>query len=196
MAEQNNNNSSNVTVCKPDLDEMVRDNIAWMLGLATRISGDRSLADDIVQEAFINAFKGLDKFEGRSSLKTWLHRITVNAALTKLRQLDRLSEQPIDELLPTFNDSGCRIEPAWSKILDVTEIIENEQLKAIVRDKIYQLPDSLRIVLYLRDIEGYSTTEVAEMLELTESNAKVRLHRARAGLKKLLEPLLRNEVEI
>ena len=72
-----------------DPEKLVRDNIAWMLKLAERLLGDRALAEDTVQDAFISAFRGLDKFEGRSSLKTWLHRIIVNAALTKLRQSKR-----------------------------------------------------------------------------------------------------------
>jgi RNA polymerase sigma-70 factor (ECF subfamily) len=63
-------------------EQLVRDNIAWMLALAERMLHDRGLAEDAVQEAFMAAFRGLDSFEGRSTLKTWLHRITVNAPLT------------------------------------------------------------------------------------------------------------------
>jgi len=175
-------------------EQLVRDNIAWMLALAERMLRDRSLAEDAVQEAFISALRGLSRFEGRSSIKTWLHRITVNASLTKLRQLKRLGEQSIDEHLPEFDRQDCRIEAPWPYLATVQEILESDELRARVNAGIDELPDSYRIVLQLRDIEGYATGEVATLLEISEANVKVRLHRARAALKKLLEPILRGEL--
>ena len=73
-------------------------------------------------------------------------------------------------------------------------MIENEDLRSTVNTYINTLPDSYRIVLQLRDIEGYDTSEVAEQLDISEANVKVRLHRARAALKKQLEPILRGEM--
>jgi RNA polymerase sigma-70 factor (ECF subfamily) len=175
-------------------EQLVRDNIAWMLNLAERLLRDRGLAEDAVQDAFISAFRGLHKFEHRSSLKTWLHRITVNAALTKLRQSKRRAEQSIDEDLPQFDQYDCRIEAPWNSLASVEEVIESAELCDRVTEGIKTLPDSYRIVLQLRDIEGYNTAEVALQLEISESNVKVRLHRARAALKKRLEPILRGEV--
>jgi RNA polymerase sigma-70 factor (ECF subfamily) len=176
-----------------DRETMVRDNIAWMIAVAERLLNDRALAEDAVQEAFISAFRGLDKFQNKSTLKTWLHRITVNTALMKLRQLKRLAEQPIDEYLPEFDKNECRIEAAWQAIPSTEEIISSEQQRQQIHAAINQLPDAYRIVLLLRDIEGYDTSEVAQLLEISENNVKVRLHRARAALKKLIEPLLRDE---
>ena len=175
-------------------EAMVRNNIAWMIAVADRLLGDRAMAEDAVQEAFISAFRGLDKFQNRSTLRTWLHRITVNTALMKLRQLKRLAEQPIDEYLPEFDKNECRIEASWQAIPSTEEIISNEQHRSQIHTAINQLPDAYRIVLLLRDIEEYNTSEVAQLLDISESNVKVRLHRARAALKKLLEPLLRDEV--
>ena len=175
-------------------EQLVRQNIGWMLALAQRILGERGLAEDAVQDAFMAAFRGLDAFEGRSSLRTWLHRITVNAALMKLRRLKRLGEQSIDEHLPEFDHFDCRIEQPWSQLVDVETILQNDRLRALVLEKIGVLPDSYRIVLQLRDIEEYATSEVAVLLGISETNVKVRLHRARAALKKLLEPLLRGEL--
>ena len=175
-------------------ERLVRDNIAWMLALSERMLRDRGLAEDAVQEAFIAAFRGLDNFERRSTLKTWLHRITVNASLTKLRQLKRLAEKPIDEYLPEFDRHDCRIEAPWTNLTPLQEVLENDDLCATVRKAVDALPDSYRIVLQLRDIEGYDTNEVAELLEISAANVKVRLHRARAAIKKLLEPVLRGEV--
>jgi RNA polymerase sigma-70 factor (ECF subfamily) len=177
-----------------DAEQLVRDNISWMLALAQRMMNDPILAEDVVQDAFVSAFRGLNNFEGRSSLKTWLHRITVNAALMKLRHLKRLNEDPIDEYLPEFDQYDCRIEAAWSRLVEAEDILENDRLRVLVAEKIATLPDAYRIVLQLRDIEEYDTGEVAELLDISTSNVKVRLHRARAALKKLLEPILRGEV--
>lgn len=176
-----------------EAEQIVRDNIGWMLSLSTRLLQDSTLAQDAVQDAFLSAFQSMQKFEGRSSLKTWLHRITVNASLTKLRQLKRLNEHAIEELLPEFDHNNCRIEPAWTYLANTAEVLERDDFTETVRAKLYELPEEYRIVFQLRDIEGYSTREVSELLEISESNAKVRLHRARAALKKLLEPILRGD---
>ncbi len=176
-----------------EAEELVRANIGWMLALAERLLRDRGLAEDAVQEAFVAAFRGLDRFEGRSSLKTWLHRITVNASLSMLRRLKRLAEQPLDEYLPEFDRYECRIEAPWSYLASLESVIENEELRGWVTATIDALPDAYRIVLQLRDIEGYDTGEVAMLLGIAEGNVKVRLHRARGALKKLLEPILRGE---
>ena len=194
MPKQNKTSTQSTPEDAVAAEQLVRDNIAWMLALAERMLRDRSLAEDAVQEAFISALRGLSRFEGRSSIKTWLHRITVNASLTKLRQLKRLGEKSIDEYLPEFDRQDCRIEAPWSYLASVQEILENAELQARVNAGIDELPDSYRIVLQLRDIEGYATSEVAALLEISEANVKVRLHRARAALKKLLEPILRGEL--
>jgi RNA polymerase sigma-70 factor (ECF subfamily) len=181
--------------CSPvEAERLVRDNIGWMLALAQRMLGDRTLAEDVVQEAFIAAFRGLPTFAGRSSLKTWLNRITVNASLMKLRHLKRLGEQSIDEYLPEFDRYDCRIEAPWTNLVSVEDVLESEQLRLLVSEATAKLPDTYRIVLQLRDLEGYDTGEVAELLGISTSNVKVRLHRARAALKKLLEPILRGEI--
>jgi len=194
MPKQNKTSTQPTSEDAVAAEQLVRDNIAWMLALAERMLRDRSLAEDAVQEAFISALRGLSRFEGRSSIKTWLHRITVNASLTKLRQLKRLAEKSIDEHLPEFDRQDCRIETPWPYLATVQEVLENAELRARVNAGIDELPDSYRIVLQLRDIEGYATGEVAALLEISEANVKVRLHRARAALKKLLEPILRGEL--
>jgi RNA polymerase sigma-70 factor (ECF subfamily) len=177
----------------PQPEQMVRDHSAWMLRLAERLMGERALAEDVVQEAFLSAFDKLAEFEARSSIKTWLHRITVNAALMKLRTRKRLAESPIDEHLPEFDGNGCRLEAPHGRMLEVEEVLHNAQQRQMVRDAIHELPEGYRIVLQLRDIEGYDTSEVARFLDISEGNVKVRLHRARSALKHLLEPLLRGE---
>ncbi len=174
-------------------EQLVREHIGWMRGLALRILGASDLADDCVQDAFINAFRHIQKFHGDSALKTWLHRIVVNTALMRLRKLKRLNEQAIDELQPEYDAAEHRIAPPYQQMATPTEILESEDQRSQVLEAISQLPESYRIVLLLRDIEELTTAEVAARLQLSEANVKVRLHRGRAALKTLLEPLLRGE---
>ena len=174
-------------------EALVRAHGGWMLSVARRIVGDTALAEDCVQEAFINVFRHIDGFEERSSLKTWLHRILVNQALMKLRSRRGKAEESIDALMPAFDENACRIEGPWQTLATPEELCDQEGRRAIVLAKIAELPESYRLILQLRDIEELSTREVAEALELSEANVKVRLHRARSALKKLLEPMLKGE---
>ena len=162
-----------------------------MLAVSRRILRDEALAEDCVQEAFLSAFRKIGEFEGRSSLKTWLHRIVVNQSLMKYRRQARLNETQIDPLLPEFDDNECRLEAPWLHLETPEEIFGREQARQHILQKIDELPDSYRIVIYLRDIEEMTTGEVADALHISEANVKVRLHRSRSALKKLLEPVLK-----
>jgi RNA polymerase sigma-70 factor (ECF subfamily) len=170
--------------------ELVRRHGPRMLTVARRYLDSEDAAQDCVQEAFVAAFRALDRFEGRSSLATWLHRITVNAALQVMRRRGYRDEVAIDPWLPTFDEDGFRDASTQLTQLGADELIAREDVRAEVRAAIDRLPASYRNVLLLRDIEGLSIKEVAEMLGVSENNAKVRLHRARNALKKELEPLL------
>ncbi|MCG8597130.1 MAG: sigma-70 family RNA polymerase sigma factor [Kiloniellales bacterium] len=174
-------------------ETLVRRHAAWMLTVARRLLRDTALAEDCVQEALINALRKIASFEGRSSLKSWLHRIVVNQALMKLRAAGRRNESSIDELLPAFDENACRIEGPWQRLATPDEIFEQAHLRELIHSKIAELPESYRLVMILRDIEELSTREVAETLGMSEANVRVRLHRARSALKKLLEPLLKGE---
>lgn len=174
-------------------EKFVRENIGWMLSVAHRMLRDKTQSEDCVQEAFSNIFKNLASFRGESSLKTWMHRIVVNQALMVLRRNKRLNEGPIDDLLPVFDKRGCRVEERWTTFETPESLLEKSQTRETVTALIDKLPDNYRTVLLLRDIEEMSNSEVAELMNLTETNVKVRVHRARAALKKLLEPLLRGE---
>jgi RNA polymerase sigma-70 factor (ECF subfamily) len=174
-------------------EKFVRNNVGWMLVVARRILGDEGHANDCVQDAFSSIFKNLDSFRGESSLRTWMHRIVVNQALMSLRARKRLKEASIDDLLPIFDENGCRVEDRWTDLETPESLLEKSQTKETVIALIDMLPDNYRTVLLLRDIEELSVSEVAELLNLSETNVKVRVHRARSALKKLLEPLLRGE---
>lgn len=163
----------------------------YLYRVALRVAGREAEARDAVQEVFISVLRTIAGFEARSSLKTWLHRLTVNAVLMRLRSARRRPEVSIDDLVQP--PQGMRQEPEWLFTESEEAAAEREDVRARVRACIDRLPDSYRIVLVLRDIEGHDTREVAELIGETEGNVKVRLHRARAALKKLLEPLYRGD---
>lgn len=161
-----------------------------LLAVTRRILGSDEDARDVVQDAFLNAFRSVNRFEGNSKLSTWLHRIAVNAALMKLRTRKRKPEQSIDTLLPAFLDDGHHEERFQSWDEPVDQAMERAETRQLVRAQIDALPESYRTVLVLRDIEGLDTEETANMLGLTVNATKIRLHRARQALRSLLAPHL------
>lgn len=170
-------------------EKAVRENAGGMLAAARRITGNEEDAADCVQEAFSAAFRKIAEFEGRSSLRTWLHRVVINQALMKLRKRRRRPEESIDGLAPKFDENGFLIGPV--RIADETaeEMLSKKETAETVRRAIDKLPETYRIILVLRDIEELSTAQAAERLEIDEGAVRTRLHRARTALKKMLEPL-------
>lgn len=169
-------------------DDLVRIAGGRMLAVARRMMGREEDAQDAVQEAFLSAFKNLDGFDARSRLTTWLHRITVNACLMRLRSQRRRPEHAIEDFLPTFVEDGhqTRQSAAWKP--NAADGIELRETRDLVRAKINELPEQYRIVLVLRDIEDLSTEETAQALNMTPNAVKTRLHRARQALRTLLDP--------
>lgn len=159
-----------------------------LLVIARRYFPEEADANDALQDAFLSAFKGLPRFEGASRLGTWLHRITVNACLMKLRSRRRRPETNIDDLLPEFLSDGHRKNPGgpWKPIEQTG--IERAEVRSLVRSMIDQLPDQYRDVLILRDVENLDTEEAAEVLGISPNAVKTRLHRARQALRTLLDP--------
>lgn len=138
-------------------------------------------AEDILQETFIKAYKHINKFDGRSSVSTWLYRIATNEALMSLRK-KRPNTLSFD--MPSTHESEPQ-EPL--QIVDWCCLPEEEYLSAEGRLRLDEaagrLPESLRIVFVLRDIEGLSTRETAEVLDISEMAVKTRLSRARLRLR-------------
>jgi RNA polymerase sigma-70 factor, ECF subfamily len=157
-----------------------------LLAVARRFTRNDEDAQDVVQSAYLSAFRAIGEFEGNCQLSTWLHRIVVNTALMKLRARRRKPEESIETLLPSFQDNGHHVEQFsdWSAPADT--LLERKQTRATVRACVMELPGNYRTVLLLRDIEERSTQEVAEMLGMSTTAVKVRLHRARQALSTLL----------
>jgi RNA polymerase sigma-70 factor (ECF subfamily) len=160
-----------------------------MLAVARRFMRCEDDCHDAIQDAFISIFKAIAAFDARSQLSTWLHRITVNSCLMKLRRGTSRRETSIEEMLPRLDHYDRRVDrlPA---IDDSSVEVESEEMRAVVRRAIDQLPDADRTVLLLRDIEEIDTATTARMLEMTEHNVKRRLYRARQMLHSLLEPMM------
>lgn len=171
-------------------EELLRTYSPRLLAVARRIVGGDEEARDVIQEAFLNAFRSLNNFHGDARLSTWLHRIVVNSALMKLRTRKRRPEESIEPLLPAFLADGHYAEKfsSWGDQADA--ILSRAETQELVRRKIDELPESFRTVLVLRDIEGLDTEETARVLETTPNAVKIRLHRARAALRTLLAPHL------
>ena len=167
-------------------ERLVRQHGGRMLAVARRFFRCEADAADAVQDAFISAFKAIDRFGGKAALGTWLHRVVVNACLMKLRR--QRPEESIEPLLPRFKADGHHDSAPrrWSN--EAALAAERSELREHVRACIDRLPDSYRSVILLRDIEGFDTDEAARLLNCTPNNVKVRLHRARQALKTLLDP--------
>lgn len=171
-------------------EELVRTHGGRMLSVAKRMLRNEDDAGDAVQDAFLSAFRAIERFEGGSQLGTWLHRIVVNAALMKLRTRRRKPEEPLDPLLPRFLEDGHMAEPARSWAVPGDEAIERRELRELVFEQIAALPETYRTILLLRDVEGLDTDETAAALAISTGAVKTRLHRARQALRGLLEPHL------
>ena len=148
-----------------------------VFGLALRLVVDRELAADVSQEAFIRAWRALPNFRGDAAFSTWLHRITVNVAWTLKKRKARHAALPLDES-PELADSGRGSDPVHAS--------ENTELRTKLAAALNDLNPAQRSVVVLKDVYGWTHTEVAESLGITVTAAKVRLHRAHLKLREQL----------
>ncbi|NPA91295.1 MAG: sigma-70 family RNA polymerase sigma factor [Chloroflexi bacterium] len=168
--------------------ELVRRYSPKLYRVTLRILGSEDEAEEALQEAFISACNKISSFRGDSQLGTWLYRITTNAALMRLR---KRREEHISLDAPVETEEGTvlpRNLADWR--FDPYRVVLSGELREILEDAIQRLPDTLRVVFILRELEGLSTLETAEALGISESATKVRLHRARMMLRNLLAPYL------
>ena len=153
--------------------------------LAFKITGSAEDAEEITQDTFLKLIETIDRFEGRSSLGTWLYKLGLNQALMRRRKMSRRREQAWEDPLLAFEEDGHHSAPIgrWrGSVLD----IEREETKRAVREAIAELPEDYNTVLVLADIEGHSRQEIADLLELSIPAIKSRLHRARLMLRAML----------
>ena len=187
--------------------DLVRRHRPAMLAVASMYARDRAVAEEIVQETWLAVLTGLDRFEGRSTLKTWIFRILANRAKTRGERESRTlpfsalagSDPEADEpsvdpdrfLGPDSATPGAWAAPprAWPQ----ERILERETL-GVVKSAIDGLPEAQRAVISLRDVEGWSPMEVTDALEISDGNQRVLLHRARSKVRAALESYLDPEM--
>lgn len=184
-----------VRLCKKgDVDafeELVRRHQKKMLNVSFRMVGSYEDACEIVQDAFVSAYKNIKNFDGRARFSTWLCAIVINLSRNRLKQMSiqRCREEiSIDDPVLT-NDGFVKKEPA-SDAPSVLENLEKRDLQQKVQKCIASLDTDFREVLVLRDIQGFSYDEICDMLKVAEGTVKSRLFRARENVKNCLKKVL------
>lgn len=164
-----------------------------LVRIASYYVGSTATAEDVAQETWIAVLKGGEKFEGRSTFKTWLLRICVNRAKkTGVREHRTISVDPIEPVSASRFDAGGAWKEAPQPFTELLEgRLDNDVVVQAVRRAITELPSTQQSVVTLRDVEGLSTVEICELLELSSANVRVLLHRGRARVREVLESTLK-----
>lgn len=173
--------------------DLIRRYEQTLFNFAFKMCGHASDAEDVVQDAFINVYRYLDDFRHETKFKNWLYRILTSACIKKRRQSKYAPERELslDEFMPA-DEAGVEQEaPLWAS-LPLDQLL-NEELGRHIREAIVALPEKYRVVVVLRDMEGFSTEETAQILNLSPSNVKVRLHRGRLFLRDKLKAYFSHE---
>ncbi|HEX2056272.1 MAG TPA: RNA polymerase sigma factor [Nitrospiraceae bacterium] len=178
--------SSSSPPTQPDFDRIYRDYVDLIYRFAYRLCGESEAARDVVQETFLNAYRGIKDFRGDAQLSTWLYTIASHACMRMRRKRkgepDR--ELSLEEFIPT-SEGEFRLQIPVEG-LSPEQALQNKQLRRILDHAIARLPPKYRMVLVLRDMEGLSAKEVGAIMRLNERAVKSRLHRARLFVRKEL----------
>jgi len=172
-------------------EELVDAYHSSLVRLAQTFVASRAVAEEVAQDTWLAVLKGIDRFQARSSLKTWIFRILANRARStgareqRTTPVDTSDEASVDRR--RFDAGGAWSDPPahWSD--EVVDRLASGPLVARVRAAVSELPESQRAVVTLRDLEGLSSKEVCEVLEISEANQRVLLHRGRARVRARLE---------
>ena len=164
-----------------------------LYNFSLRMCRDAADAEDTVQETFLNVFKYLKDFRYETKFKNWLYRVAASACIKKRRKSKFAPERELslDEFFPQDEAEIPDRVPNWAQM--PLDMLLNNELLDKINQAIFSLPEKYRLVIVLRDIEGFSTAETAQILKLSPSNVKVRLHRARLFLRDNLKGYFENE---
>jgi RNA polymerase sigma-70 factor (ECF subfamily) len=182
-------NHGNIAITPPLTPEQVfRDYAPRVYNLARRMLGNDADAEDVTQDVLLQVVRKLDTFRGESAFPTWLHRVTVNAALAHRRKRALREERELHDPLAHFLEDGHHAGPIgrWS-VLPETPVLDQERTELIER-AIQELPEIYRDVYVLADVEGLPNQEIADMLGLSLAAVKSRLHRGRLLMRHTLAP--------
>ena len=165
---------------KSAFEELVKRHQDLVFSLSFKLTGNRELANDVAQEAFIRAWKAIEKFRGDSTFGTWIYRITVNTAWTLRKKAKKHYSLNIEDTQePVVIDEK----------IDRELVAINSDLSVVLRKALNQIPLEQRIIVELKNIEGRSHKEIADYLDISVTAAKVRLHRAHQKLRNILEEI-------
>lgn len=167
-------------------DTLYRNNIDLMYRYASRLCGETEAAKDLVQETFLNAYRGFKNFRGDAQISTWLYTIASRACLRMRRRRKGAPERELslDEFIPT-SDGEFRLQIPVEG-LNPEDALQNKQLREALDTAIGKLPKKYKMALVLRDMEGLSAKEVGAIMGLSERAVKSRLHRARLFVRREL----------
>jgi RNA polymerase sigma-70 factor (ECF subfamily) len=165
--------------------EIVDEYTPGMRRFAMRFVRTQALADDVVQEAWLGVLRGLERFQGRSSLKTWIYQIVANVARTRAAREARTTPIAFDG--PSVDRERFLPDGQWVAPIEPWQAIVATEVRGVIDDAIEALPEQQRLVIQLRDVEGFAADEVCRVLELSDVNQRVLLHRARTTVRKAVE---------
>ena len=173
--------------------ELVRRYEKNLYNFGMRMCDNPSDAEDMVQDTFLNVFKYLKGFRYETKFKNWLYRVATSACLKKKRRSKFAPERELslDEFMPADESAVTMDLPHWAS--QPLEQVLDEELGEVILRALLDLPEKYRLVVVLRDVEGFSTQETADILDLTPTNIKVRLHRARLFLRDALKSYYETE---
>mgnify|MGYP000720913593 FL=1 len=164
-----------------------------LYNFSLRMCRDHSDAEDMIQETFLNVFRYLKDFRYETKFKNWLYKVAASTCIKKRRKSKFAPEKELslDDFLPANESEVPDHVPDWA-LMPLDKLL-NQELSSTINQEILSLPKKYRLVIVLRDIEGFSTAETAQILNLSPSNVKVRLHRARLYLRDKLKGYFEND---
>ncbi len=167
-------------------DRLYRDHVDRIYRFAQRLCGHNDDAKDLVQDTFLNAYRGIKRFRGEAQISTWLYTIATRACIRmrRRRRGEPVRELSLDEFIPTSQGEFHLQIPI--KGLTPEEALEHKELRRMLQQAIQKLPKKYRLVLVLRDMEGLTAKQVSSVMRLNERAVKSRLHRARLFVRREL----------
>jgi RNA polymerase sigma-70 factor (ECF subfamily) len=156
--------------------------------LARRMLSSETDAEDVTQDVMLQVVRKLDTFRGEAALPTWLHRVTVNAALAHRRKRATRQKHQVTDPLEHILENGFHVAPVKPWSVDPAKPVMDQETHELIEEAIRELPEIYRDVYVLADVEGLSNAEIGEMLELSLPAVKSRLHRARLIMRNALAP--------
>ena len=173
--------------------DLVKRYEAKLYNFSLRMCRDPSDAEDMIQDTFLNVFRYLKNFRHETKFKNWLYKVAASTCFKKRRKSKFApdKELSLEEFLPKDETEKPDHVPQWA-LMPLDKLL-NEELAGVINKAIITLPKKYRMVILLRDIEGFSTTETAQILNLSPSNVKVRLHRSRLYLRDKLKGYFEND---